>query len=91
MQFLCTFRKTWWLRVLKTFLNEQIGCDCFFEEIKAIGFGKKQQILTEIQKKHEKIQNLKILCNFCVILENLGDLDLQRRSIRNKLVVRKAF
>ena len=41
MQFLCTFRKTWWLRMLKTFGKEQIRCrGCFFEEIKAIGVEK---------------------------------------------------
>ena len=34
MQFLCTFRKTWWLRILKTFNKEQIGCqEGFFKEI----------------------------------------------------------
>ena len=26
MQFLCTFRKTWWLRKLKTFNKEKICC-----------------------------------------------------------------
>ena len=31
MQFLCTFRKTWWLRMLKTFSKEQIRYrGCFF-------------------------------------------------------------
>ena len=37
MQFLCTFQKTWCLRMLKTFSKEQIHCrGCFFEKIKAI-------------------------------------------------------
>ena len=41
MQFLCTFRKTWWLRMLQTFSKEQYRCrGCFFEEIKAIGVEK---------------------------------------------------
>ena len=79
MHFLCTFRKTWWLRMLKTFSKEQMRCrGCFFQEIKAIGVEKMHQIL-------------KILCSFCVILQSLGDLEFQRRSTRNKLVVRKAF
>ena len=85
------FRKTWWLRMLKTFKKEQIRCrGCFFEEIKAIGVEKMHQILTETDK-NKKIQILKILCSFCVILENRGGLEFQRRSSRNKLVVRKAF
>ena len=92
MQFLSIFRKTWWLRVLKTFSKEQICCrDCFFEEIKAIGVGKMHPIFTEIDKNTKKFQNLKTLGSFCVILESLGGLELQRRSTRNKLVVRKAF
>ena len=56
--------------------------------MKAIGFEKMHQILTEIDKE---IQILKILCSFCVILENLGGFEFQRRSTSNKLVVRKAF
>ena len=48
------------------------------------------QILIEIDK-NKKIQILKTLCSFCVILENLDGLEFQRGSTRNKLVVRKAF
>ena len=56
MQFLCTFRKTWWLRMLNTLSKETIRCrDCFFEEIKAIGFEKMHQIQTETDKKKQKI------------------------------------
>ena len=74
MQFLCTYRKTWWLRMLKTFSKEQIRCrDCSFEEIKAISVEKMHQILTEIDKNTKQI--LKILCSFCVILENPGGLE----------------
>ena len=55
MIFLYTFRKTWWLRMLKTFSKEQIRCrDCFFEEIKAIGVEKMHQRLTEIDKIQKK-------------------------------------
>ena len=55
MQFLCTFRKTWWLRMFKTFKKEQISCrGGFFEEIKAIGVEKMHQIQTEIDKKKTK-------------------------------------
>ena len=55
MKFLCTFRKTWWLRALKTFSKEQIRCrDFFFEEIKAVGVEKMHQILTEIDKNTKK-------------------------------------
>ena len=51
MQFLCTFRKTWYFIKLKTFNKEQIRCrGCFFEEIKALGVEKMHQILTEIDK-----------------------------------------
>ena len=51
MQFLCTFRKTWWLRMFKTFIREHICCrGCFFGEIKAIGVDKTHQILTESDK-----------------------------------------
>ena len=58
--------------------------------MKTFGVEKMHQILTEIDK-NTKIQILKILCSFCVILENLRGLEFQRRSTRNKLVVRKAF
>ena len=51
MQFLCTFQKAWWLRVLNTFSKEPIRCrGCFFEEIKSIGAEKMDHILTEIDK-----------------------------------------
>ena len=77
--------------MLKRFSKEQICCHgCFFDEMKTFGVEKMHQILTEIDK-NTKIQILKILCSFCVILENLRGLEFQRRSTRNKLVVRKAF
>ena len=61
MQFLCTFRKTWWLRMLKTFKKEQISCHGgLFEEIKAIGVEKMHQIQSEIDKNTKKIKFLKI-------------------------------
>ena len=92
MQFLRTFRKTWWLRMLKTFSKEQIRCrGCFVEEIKAIGVEKKASNPDRNWQKHKKSQLLKVLCSFCVILENLGGFEFQRRSTRNKFVVRKAF
>ena len=92
MQILSTFRKTWWLRMLKTFSKEQIRCHgCFFEEIKAFVVEKVHQILTEIDKNTKINPILKILCDFCVILESLGGLEFQRRPTRKKLVVRKAF
>ena len=54
MQFLCTFRKTWWLRMLKTFSKEQICClVCFFGEKKAIGVKKMHQFWTKIDKTFE--------------------------------------
>ena len=91
MQFLCTFRKTWWLRMLKTLSKQQICCrGCFFEEIKAIGVEKMHQILTEIDQT-KKIQILKTSCSFCVILKSLGGFEFQRRSTKNNLVVRMAF
>ena len=69
MQFLCTFRKTWWLSMLRrTFSKEQMRCrGCFFEEIKAIGVEKMHQILTEIDKNTKKsnFENyMQFLCNF---------------------------
>ena len=58
MQFLCTFRKTWWLRM---FSKDQIRSrGCFFEEIKAIGVKKMDQSLTEVDKK----TILQFLCTF---------------------------
>ena len=55
MEFLCTFRKTWWLRMLKTFSKEQIRCRCcFFDEIKTIDFEKMHQNHTEIDKNTKK-------------------------------------
>ena len=58
MQFLCTFRNTWWLRMLKMFSKEQISCrGCFFEDIEAIGVEKIHQILTEIDKNTQKKSN----------------------------------
>ena len=78
--------------MFKTYCKEQIRClGCFFEKIKAIGVEKLHQILREIDKNIKKIQILKSFCSFCVILETLGGLEIQRRSTRNKLVVRKAF
>ena len=54
MQFLCTFRRTWWLRMLKTFSKEQFRSRvCFFEEIKAIGVEKMHQVWTKIDKIFE--------------------------------------
>ena len=67
MQFLCTFRKTWWLRMLKTFSKEQIRCcGCFFEEIKAIGVEKMHQNLTDNDKntKNSNLESfMQFLCN----------------------------
>ena len=69
MQFLSIFRKTWWLRMSKTFNKEQISCrGGFFEEIKAIGVEKMHQIQTEIEKKQKTnhiFENyMKFLCTF---------------------------
>ena len=59
MEFLCTFRKTWWLRMLKTFSREQIRCRCcFVDEIKTIDVEKMHQIHTEIDKNTKKIKFL---------------------------------
>ena len=64
MQFLCTFRKTWWLKMLKTFKKEQISCrGGFFEEIKAIGVQNMHQILIEIDK-NTKNSNFENFMNF---------------------------
>ena len=64
MQFLFTFQKTWWLRMLKTFSKEQIRFrGCFFEEIKAIGVEKMHQILAEIDK-NTKNSNFEIFLQF---------------------------
>ena len=63
--FLCTFRKTWWLRILKTFKKEQISCrGGFFEEIKAIGVEKSHQIQTEKDKNTKKNQIFEIFMQF---------------------------
>ena len=68
MEFLCTFREPWWLRMLKTFSGEQICChDCFFEDIKAIGNEKMHRILTEIDKNTKKSNFetfIQFSCNF---------------------------
>ena len=68
MEFLCTFRKTWWLRMLKTFSKEQIRCRCcFFDEIKTIDFEKMHQIHTEIDKNTKKSNFwyfMQFLCTF---------------------------
>ena len=92
MQFLCTFRKTWWLSMLRrTFSKEQMRCrGCFFEETKAIGVEKMHQILTEIDKNTKK-SNFENYMQLCVILQSLGGYEFQRRSTRYKMVVRKAF
>ena len=75
MQFLCTFRKTWWLRMLKTFKKEQISCrGGFFEEIKAIGVEKIDQIQIEIDNTR-KFKILKTLCIYGVFFEKLGGLE----------------
>ena len=67
MQFLCTFRKTWWHRMLKTVSKEQIRCRCcFFEEIKAIGVEKMHQILTEIDKNTKKTNFEKFMQLLCI-------------------------
>ena len=51
MQFWGTFRKTWCLRMLKTFLKEQNNCrGGFFEETTAICVEKMHQTQTEIDK-----------------------------------------
>ena len=72
MQFLCTLRKTWCLRNLKTFSKEQIRCrGCFFEEIKAIDVEKMHQIRTEIDKNTKKI---KILIFYAVFVYFSKDL-----------------
>ena len=47
----------------------------FFEEVKAICFGKILQIQTEIDKKTKKFRFLKLLCSFCVLFEKLGGLE----------------
>ena len=68
MQFLCTFRKNWWLRRLKTFKKEQISCrGGLIEEIKVFGVEKMHQIHTEIDKntKIQKFENfVQFLCIF---------------------------
>ena len=90
MQFLSIFRKNWWLRTSKTIKKETIRCPgSFFEEIKAICVEKMHQIRTEIDKNTKKISQF--LCSICVILESVGGFEFQRRSTRNKLVVKKAF
>ena len=73
MQFLSTFRTTWWLRMSKPFNKEAIRClGGFFEEIKAVCAGKMNQIQTEIEKNTKKCRFLKILCKFCVLFERFG-------------------
>ena len=65
MQFMCYFRKTWWLRTLKTFSREQYRCrGCFFEEIKTIGVEKMHEILTEIDKNTKKFKFSKFYAIF---------------------------
>ena len=72
MHFLCTFRKTWWLRMLTMFKKERNKCrGGVFEEIKAIGVEKMHQIQSEIDKN--KI--LKNLCSFGVLFEKHGGLE----------------
>ena len=89
MEFLCTFRKTWWRRILKTFKKEQISCRRgVFEKIKEIGVEKMHQILTEVDKNTRKMKFGKFYAVFVYFLKHWW---LRRRSTRNKLVVRKAF
>ena len=69
MQFLCTFPKTWWLRMLTTFSKEQIHCcGCLFDEIKAIGVEKLHQTQTEIDKNTKKNQILKLIYTYAVFV-----------------------
>ena len=52
MQFLSNFRKTWWLRLSKTFKKEKVCClRGFFEEVKAISAGKMHQMHTKVDEK----------------------------------------
>ena len=51
----------------------------FFEETNAIFNEKMPQIQTQNDKNTRKFRNLKILCNLCLIFEELGSLDCQRR------------
>ena len=54
MQFLSTFRETWWLRMSKTLNKANIRCsEGFLEEIKAIGVEKMHQVWTKIDKIFE--------------------------------------
>ena len=72
MQFLRFFRKTWWLRMLKTFSMERILCrGCFFEEIKAIGVEKMHQIRTEIDEIHENSDFWNFYAIFMYFSKNL--------------------
>ena len=91
--FLFGFGKPWWLRISKTFKKEQNSCrGGFLKEGKVIGVEKMHQIQTEIDKTTTKNQILKLLCSFCVFLENLGGLEIQDiQQRRNKLVVGKVF
>ena len=76
LKFLCTFRKSWWRRMLKTFKAEQISCRGGFEEINAVGVEKMHQIQTEIDERTEKkIKFSTVFCNFCALFEKLGGLE----------------
>ena len=67
MQFLSIFRKTWWLRILKTFNKETIRCPGdFFEEVEAVCAGKMHQIHTKIDKKTKKFRFLKFFFSIFV-------------------------
>ena len=56
MQFLSSFRETWWLRMSKTKNKETILCPGgFLEEMKAICVEKTHQSWTEIDKILENL------------------------------------
>ena len=62
----------------------------FFKKLNAFFKRKMPQILTQIDKKTQKFRILKILCNFRLFFEKLGDLECQRRQTRKRFVVREA-
>ena len=68
-----TFRKTWGLRMLKTFKKEHIRCcGCCFGEMKAIDVEKMHQFLTEIDKNTQKVKFLNLYGVFIYFSKNLG-------------------
>ena len=85
IQFLCTFRKTWCLRMLKMSKKEQVSCrGGFFGEIKAIGVEKMHQIQTESDKNTRK-QIFKIFMQFLCTFRKTWWLRMLKSKLKSRI------